>query len=139
MRRRSHAKRRVPATQAMTAAVATSMPGSTVSFRRSSRAAKPIVTALPRPAKHQNAGEERSPARTAPNSAVASGRSPTKTMAWAAVTSRNASAVSSGNGVVLAPGNVFSLSQGASDDMRFNVAQCADKRVFDVLEKAMEG
>ena len=42
-------------------------------------------------------------------------------------------------GVVLAPGNVFSLSQGASDNMRFNVAQCADKRVFDVLEQAMSG
>ena len=42
-------------------------------------------------------------------------------------------------GVVLAPGNVFSLSRGASDNMRFNVAQCADKRVFDVLEEALGG
>lgn len=40
-------------------------------------------------------------------------------------------------GVVLAPGNVFSLGQNAADHLRFNVAQCADKRVFDVLEAAM--
>ncbi|GEP09501.1 PLP-dependent aminotransferase family protein [Methylobacterium gnaphalii] len=41
-------------------------------------------------------------------------------------------------GVVLAPGNVFSLGQNAADHLRFNPAQCADKRVFDVLEQAME-
>lgn len=41
------------------------------------------------------------------------------------------------DGLVLAPGNVFSLSQGASHHLRFNVAQCADRRVFDLLEKAM--
>ncbi len=40
-------------------------------------------------------------------------------------------------GVVFAPGNVFSLSQSASDHLRFNVAQCADRRVFAVLEEAM--
>jgi DNA-binding transcriptional MocR family regulator len=39
--------------------------------------------------------------------------------------------------VVLAPGNVFSVSQTASRYMRFNVAQCRDTRVFDVLEHAM--
>jgi DNA-binding transcriptional MocR family regulator len=43
------------------------------------------------------------------------------------------------HGVVLAPGNVFSLGQNAADHLRFNVAQCADKRVFDVLAGAMEG
>jgi len=41
------------------------------------------------------------------------------------------------HGLVLAPGNVFSLSQMASHFLRFNVAQCADKRVFDVLAKTM--
>lgn len=40
-------------------------------------------------------------------------------------------------GLVLAPGNVFSLSQTASQFLRFNVAQCADKRVFEVLAKTM--
>lgn len=42
------------------------------------------------------------------------------------------------DGVVLAPGNVFSLSQTATPFMRFNVAQCQTLRVFEVLEKAME-
>ena len=41
-------------------------------------------------------------------------------------------------GVVLAPGNVFSLSHNAADHLRFNVAQCADRRVFDVLVEAMD-
>lgn len=40
-------------------------------------------------------------------------------------------------GVVLAPGNVFSLSQTAAPFMRFNVAQCQSPKVFEVLEKAM--
>lgn len=40
-------------------------------------------------------------------------------------------------GVVLAPGNVFSLSQTAAPFMRFNVAQCQASRIFEVLEKAM--
>ena len=39
--------------------------------------------------------------------------------------------------VVLAPGNVFSASQTARGFMRFNVAQCADERIFAVVEKAM--
>ena len=40
-------------------------------------------------------------------------------------------------GVVLAPGNVFSLSQTAAPFMRFNVAQCQTLRVFEVLDQAM--
>ncbi|MDP2698256.1 PLP-dependent aminotransferase family protein [Thalassospira sp.] len=36
-------------------------------------------------------------------------------------------------GIVLAPGNVFSLSQNARHHMRFNVAQCEDPRLFDFL------
>lgn len=41
------------------------------------------------------------------------------------------------DGVVLAPGNVFSLSQTAAPFMRFNVAQCQTPRIFEVLEKTM--
>lgn len=40
-------------------------------------------------------------------------------------------------GVVLAPGNAFSQSQTAGDYLRFNVAQCADARIFEVLERAL--
>lgn len=40
--------------------------------------------------------------------------------------------------LVLAPGNVFSVSQTASGFMRFNVAQMADEGVFAALERAME-
>ena len=40
-------------------------------------------------------------------------------------------------GLVLAPGNVFSISRTASRYLRFNVAQCSDKRVFDLLAGAM--
>lgn len=36
-------------------------------------------------------------------------------------------------GIVLAPGNVFSPAQTASSFLRFNVAQCADPRIFDFL------
>jgi DNA-binding transcriptional MocR family regulator len=39
--------------------------------------------------------------------------------------------------VVLAPGNVFSISQSAQSFMRFNVAQMQDPRVFDVLRDAL--
>lgn len=39
--------------------------------------------------------------------------------------------------VVLAPGNVFSTSQSAASFIRFNVAQMSDRRVFSVLEGAM--
>jgi DNA-binding transcriptional MocR family regulator len=40
-------------------------------------------------------------------------------------------------GVILAPGNVFSASQAVSDFMRFNVAQAEDPRVFEVLKAAL--
>jgi DNA-binding transcriptional MocR family regulator len=40
-------------------------------------------------------------------------------------------------GVILAPGNVFSLSQSAAQFLRFNVAQCSSPRIFEVIEKAM--
>lgn len=39
--------------------------------------------------------------------------------------------------VVLAPGNAFSQSLSAGDFLRFNVAQCADERVFEVLAHAL--
>jgi DNA-binding transcriptional MocR family regulator len=41
------------------------------------------------------------------------------------------------DGAILAPGNVFSPSQAMTSFLRFNVAQCADNRVFGILEKAM--
>lgn len=37
--------------------------------------------------------------------------------------------------IVLAPGNVFSLSQSARGFMRFNVSQSQDKRLFDFLRR----
>ena len=40
-------------------------------------------------------------------------------------------------GIVLAPGNVFSLSPTAGSFMRFNVAQSADERIFATLDHAM--
>lgn len=40
-------------------------------------------------------------------------------------------------GVVLAPGNVFSVTQSATDMMRFNVAQMS-RPVFDVIERALK-
>ena len=43
------------------------------------------------------------------------------------------------DGVVLAPGNVFSVSQSAGAFLRFNVAQSADERVFAALAAAMTG
>ncbi len=39
--------------------------------------------------------------------------------------------------VVLAPGNAFSPSQGASGFLRFNVSQSLDERIFKVVEAAM--
>ena len=39
--------------------------------------------------------------------------------------------------VVLAPGNAFSVSRNAASYLRFNVAQSADPRIFDVLTRAM--
>ncbi|WP_137130356.1 PLP-dependent aminotransferase family protein [Rhizobium sp. FY34] len=41
-------------------------------------------------------------------------------------------------GVVLAPGNVFSLSQTAGPLMRFNVAQMQDRRIDAVLAEALQ-
>lgn len=41
-------------------------------------------------------------------------------------------------GVVLAPGNSFSQSEQAGQFMRFNVAQCLDKKVFEVLADAIK-
>ncbi|WP_040675692.1 PLP-dependent aminotransferase family protein [Rhizobium grahamii] len=41
--------------------------------------------------------------------------------------------------IVLAPGNAFSLSQSATNYMRFNVSQSLDDRVFEVLREALEG
>ncbi|BBK31259.1 GntR family transcriptional regulator [Allostella humosa] len=40
-------------------------------------------------------------------------------------------------GIVLAPGNAFSLSQSASGFLRFNVAQSQDPRLYDVLRRAI--
>lgn len=39
--------------------------------------------------------------------------------------------------VVLAPGNVFSVSQGAASFMRFNVAQMGQPRIYDTLRRAL--
>ncbi len=41
------------------------------------------------------------------------------------------------NGVVLAPGNAFSQSQTAGDYVRFNVAQSADGKIYEVLARAL--
>ncbi|MER8808680.1 PLP-dependent aminotransferase family protein [Mesorhizobium australicum] len=51
----------------------------------------------------------------------------------AAETARRALA----DNIVLAPGNAFSLSRSASRFLRFNIAQCADERIFKVLETVM--
>ena len=40
-------------------------------------------------------------------------------------------------GIVLAPGNVFSPAQTAGRFLRFNVAQCADPRIFRMLDRAV--
>lgn len=40
--------------------------------------------------------------------------------------------------IVLAPGNVFSLSKSAGSFLRFNVAQSGDPRLFDVLERLLK-
>lgn len=41
--------------------------------------------------------------------------------------------------IVLAPGNVFSVSQSATRFLRFNVVQSSDPRVFAAVERAMRG
>lgn len=40
--------------------------------------------------------------------------------------------------IVLAPGNVFSLSKSAGSSLRFNVAQSGDPRLFDVLGRLLK-
>lgn len=40
--------------------------------------------------------------------------------------------------VMLAPGNAFSQSHSASDFLRFNVAQCTHRKLFDVLARALD-
>lgn len=40
-------------------------------------------------------------------------------------------------GVILAPGNAFSQSLSALGFLRFNVAQCADDRIFEILKKVL--
>lgn len=42
------------------------------------------------------------------------------------------------DGVLLAPGNVFSVSQSAASFLRFNVAQLGDRRIFTSLKTAMK-
>jgi DNA-binding transcriptional MocR family regulator len=42
-----------------------------------------------------------------------------------------------GENIILAPGNVFSLSQSARSFMRFNVSQSQDKRLFDFLRSRL--
>ena len=39
--------------------------------------------------------------------------------------------------IVLAPGNVFSLSQSATSFLRFNVSQCQDDRIFETLRTSI--
>jgi len=41
-------------------------------------------------------------------------------------------------GVVLAPGNVFSVARSAGDCLRFNVSQCNRPKVYETLQRAME-
>jgi DNA-binding transcriptional MocR family regulator len=42
-----------------------------------------------------------------------------------------------GEGVMLAPGDVFSLGRAARSFLRFNVSQCAEASIFQVLERSM--
>ncbi|WP_109441105.1 PLP-dependent aminotransferase family protein [Acinetobacter haemolyticus] len=42
------------------------------------------------------------------------------------------------NNVILAPGNAFSQSQNYKNFIRFNVAQCSDQKVFEVLSHAIQ-
>lgn len=41
--------------------------------------------------------------------------------------------------IVLAPGNVFSVTQSAAHFLRFNVAQSADPKIFETLKRALSG
>jgi DNA-binding transcriptional MocR family regulator len=40
--------------------------------------------------------------------------------------------------VILAPGNIFSVSQSATSFLRFNVAQLGDERIYTAIKRAME-
>jgi DNA-binding transcriptional MocR family regulator len=40
--------------------------------------------------------------------------------------------------VVLAPGNVFSVSQTAQNFLRFNVAHMSDPRMWDVVRRVLK-
>lgn len=40
-------------------------------------------------------------------------------------------------GLVLAPGNVFSVSESASPFLRINVAQCADERIWGIMQRSL--
>lgn len=40
--------------------------------------------------------------------------------------------------IILAPGNVFSVSQSMNNFMRFNVSQMQSPKIFDVIEQALE-
>jgi DNA-binding transcriptional MocR family regulator len=42
------------------------------------------------------------------------------------------------HGLILAPGNSFSQAEQSEQFMRFNVAQCIDKKVFDILQTAIQ-
>ncbi len=52
--------------------------------------------------------------------------------------SADAARVALKDNMVLAPGNVFSVSQSAGAFMRFNVAQCGDTRTIPILQRAMQ-
>jgi len=38
---------------------------------------------------------------------------------------------------MLAPGDVFSCNRSARGFLRFNVAQCSEAKIFEVLQRAM--
>jgi DNA-binding transcriptional MocR family regulator len=42
------------------------------------------------------------------------------------------------DGIVFAPGNVFSVSQSWGSYMRFNVAMMDDERIFDFLRRSLD-
>lgn len=42
------------------------------------------------------------------------------------------------DGVVFAPGNVFSITQSAADCLRFNVSQCDRPKVYDALRRGID-
>jgi len=43
-----------------------------------------------------------------------------------------------GEGIVLAPGNVFSVSETASEFLRFNVAQSSNPRIWEMMRRAVQ-